>query len=79
MDVTEQEQLTEELRRSEHYLAEGERLAHTGSWAFDPAGFFNYWSPELFRFTALTPLVKRPRSRRIWIASSRRIASSWLT
>jgi PAS domain S-box-containing protein len=34
----------EDRKRSEFYLAEGQRLAHTGSWAFDPAGF-DYWSP----------------------------------
>ena len=28
-----------ELQRSESYLAEGQRLAHLGSWAFDHAGF----------------------------------------
>jgi PAS domain-containing protein len=55
MDVTEQEQLTEELRRSEYYLAEGQRLAHMGSWVFDPAGAFEYWSDELFRIYGLDP------------------------
>src|ERR1700722_18567783 len=30
---------TQELQRSEFYLAEGQRLTHMGSWAFDPAGF----------------------------------------
>ena len=30
MDVTEQERLTEELRLSEHYLSEGQRLAPHG-------------------------------------------------
>src|SRR5580700_6330925 len=35
----------EELQRSEFYLAEGQRFAHMGSWAFDPDGF-SYWSPE---------------------------------
>src|SRR5580658_8321743 len=29
----------QELQTSEFYLAEGQRLAHTGSWAFDRAGF----------------------------------------
>src|SRR5712675_1519343 len=33
----------QELQRSEFYLAEGQRLAHIGSWAFDPAGF-DFWS-----------------------------------
>ena len=45
---------TLELQRSEFYLAEGQRLAHMGSWAFDPAGF-DYWSPELFRMHGLDP------------------------
>jgi len=44
---TAEEQLrrnAQELQRSEFYLAEGQRLAHMGSWAFDPDGFY-YWSP----------------------------------
>ena len=48
---TAEEQLrrnTHALQRSEFYLAEGQRLGHMGSWAFDPDGF-DYWSPELFR------------------------------
>jgi len=55
MDVTDQERLTEKLRLSEQYLSEGQRLAHMGSWAFNPAGFFNYWSEELFRIYGLDP------------------------
>jgi PAS domain S-box-containing protein len=50
---------TEELQRNEFYLAEGQRLAHMGSWALDPAGF-NYWSPELFRMHGLDPDRKPP-------------------
>jgi PAS domain S-box-containing protein len=49
----------EELKRSEFYLAEGQRLAHMGSWAFDPDGFY-YWSPELFRMHGLDPESKPP-------------------
>ena len=49
----------EELQRSESYLAEGQRLAHMGSWAFDAAGF-DYWSPELFRMHGLEPTSKAP-------------------
>ena len=33
MDITEQEVLTRELRREQTYLAEAQRLTHTGSWA----------------------------------------------
>jgi len=50
---------SQELQRSEFYLAEGQRLAHMGSWAFDPAGF-DYWSPELFRIHGLDPDRKPP-------------------
>ena len=46
-------------RRSEFYLSEGQRLAHMGSWAFDPDGF-DYWSPELFRMHGLDPASKPP-------------------
>jgi PAS domain S-box-containing protein len=53
LDVTEQEELTEELRRSEFYLAEGQRLGHSGSWAFNPSGIFEHWSRELFRIYGL--------------------------
>jgi formate hydrogenlyase transcriptional activator len=44
----------EERKQSEFYLAEGQRLAHTGSWAFSSAGF-HYWSPELFAIYGLDP------------------------
>ncbi len=59
---TAEEQLrrnAEELQRSEFYLAEGQRLAHMGSWAFDSDGFY-YWSPELFRMYGLDPASKPP-------------------
>jgi formate hydrogenlyase transcriptional activator len=59
---TAEEQLrrnSKELQRSEYYLAEGQRLAHIGSWAFDPEGFY-YWSPELFRMFGLDPVGKPP-------------------
>ena len=39
---------THELRRSEFYLAEGQRLAHIGSWSFTPDGNREYWSAEWF-------------------------------
>jgi PAS domain S-box-containing protein len=55
MDVTEQERLTEDLRLSEQYLSEGQRLAHMGSWAFNPSGFFEHWSQELFKIYGLDP------------------------
>ncbi len=66
LDIHERKTAEEELRRnakklerSEFYLAEGQRLAHMGSWAFDPDGFY-YWSPELFRMHGLDPATKPP-------------------
>jgi formate hydrogenlyase transcriptional activator len=59
---TAEEQLrrnAQELQRSEFYLAEGQRLGHVGSWAFDANGF-DYWSPELFRIYGLDPAGKSP-------------------
>ncbi|HTB66164.1 MAG TPA: PAS domain-containing protein, partial [Steroidobacteraceae bacterium] len=44
----------EERQQAEFYLAEGQRLAHMGSWAFD-AGGFAYWSSELFEIHGLKP------------------------
>jgi PAS domain S-box-containing protein len=49
----------EDRKQAELYLAEGQRLAHTGSWAFNAAGF-DYWSPELFRIYGLDPSGKAP-------------------
>jgi formate hydrogenlyase transcriptional activator len=49
----------EEQKQAEFYLAEGQRLAQMGSWAFNAAGF-DYWSPELFRIHGLDPSGKAP-------------------
>jgi PAS domain S-box-containing protein len=67
-----------ELQRSEFYLAEGQRLAHLGSWAFDPSGF-DYWSPELFRMHGLDPARKPPTVHEYWVVSTHRIARPWRT
>src|SRR6266446_3405864 len=48
------------LRLNEFYLSEGQRLAHTGSWALDPAGFFSHWSHELLRMYGLDPAREAP-------------------
>jgi formate hydrogenlyase transcriptional activator len=56
IDVTEHELLTQELRRREAYLAEAQRLSHTGSFGYSPATRRTlYWSEELFRIFGLNP------------------------
>jgi formate hydrogenlyase transcriptional activator len=59
MDIEERKRAEQAWRRNELYLAEGQRLGHMGSWAFDPNGF-DYWSPELFRIHGLDPAGKAP-------------------
>ena len=48
-------QTTDELRRSEFYLAEGQRLAHVGSWSFTADGKREYWSAEHFNIIGVDP------------------------
>jgi PAS domain S-box-containing protein len=52
-DITDRKRAEEALRQSQFYLAEGQRLAHMGSWAFNPSGFFEHWSQELFKIYGL--------------------------
>jgi len=51
----EQEQRLKELRLSEFYLAETQRLAHIGSWSFTADGTREYWSAEWFDILGLDP------------------------
>jgi PAS domain S-box-containing protein len=56
IDVTEHRRAEQALRRSEAYLAEAQRLAKTGSWAYDPAAEKAiYWSDEMLRMFGLDP------------------------
>ena len=56
IDVTEHHRAEQALRRSEAYLAEAQRLAKTGSWAYNPAAEKAiYWSEEMLRMFGLDP------------------------
>ena len=59
-DIEDRKRAEEARRRNEFYLAEGQRLGHTGSWAFNPSGFFEYWSRELFQIYGLNPQKGAP-------------------
>jgi PAS domain S-box-containing protein len=69
IDVTERRRAEEELRRSEAYLTEAQRLSHTGSWAWNLSTGEVFWSREIFRIFGLDPerttlnidLIKRLR------------------
>jgi PAS domain S-box-containing protein len=55
VDITERKRAEETLRRSEAYLAEAERLTHTGSFAGDSTTQPLYWSEELYRIFGFDP------------------------
>jgi PAS domain S-box-containing protein len=53
---------TKELRRSEAYLEEAQRLSKTGSWARGTAsGDMSYWSEECYRVLGFEPQDGLPR------------------
>jgi PAS domain S-box-containing protein len=57
--ITEQKRAQEALRRSEAYLAEAQRLSHTGTLAFNATAPV-YWSEESYRIWGLDPLQGLP-------------------
>jgi PAS domain S-box-containing protein len=66
-DITERKRAQEALRRSEAYLSEAQRLAHTGSWAWSPATLQSlYWSEEMFRIFGLNPQEGVPSTETFW-------------
>src|ERR1017187_6088524 len=60
-DVTAAKQAEMKLRESGAYLAEAQRLSHTGSWAWNPTtGENRYWSDECFRLMGFDPAGGMP-------------------
>src|SRR5260370_26887422 len=58
MDVTATKQAEGKLRRSEAYLAEAQKLRHTGSFGWDVSSGEIYWSRETFRIFEYEPTAK---------------------
>jgi PAS domain S-box-containing protein len=59
-DITERKRDEERLRRSEAYLAEGQRLSHTGSWARCISTEELYFSHESLRMFGFDPEGPKP-------------------
>src|SRR5271154_2762030 len=61
VDVDDRRKTQEALQKSEAYLAEAERLNHTGSWAYDVVRRVStYWSAERCRISGFDPAKKIP-------------------
>src|SRR5882724_4779967 len=66
-EIIERKRVEEELRRSEAYLAEGQRLTHTGSWAWNIATKETvYWSHEQFRIFGFDPEKGSPSHQTVF-------------
>ena len=59
-DISDRKQREDALRQSETDLLEAQRLAHVGSWMFDPATGSLEWSDEMFRIWGLDPALGAP-------------------
>jgi predicted ATPase/signal transduction histidine kinase len=57
---SERKRAEEELRRSESFLAQGQRISHTGSWGWQIASGALYWSAEHFRIFDFDPETDKP-------------------
>ena len=59
-DITERKQAEENLRHSEAFLAEGQRISHTGSWSWNVSNGKVAWSEEHFRIFGFDPEKTKP-------------------
>lgn len=59
-DITERKCAEEALRRSEGYLAEAQKLTHSGSWAWNVRTLDTFWSQEMFRILGYDPENIKP-------------------
>jgi PAS domain S-box-containing protein len=55
VDIEDRKRADEELRRSEAFLAEGQRLSRTGTFAWRPDTTRSVWSEELYRIHEIEP------------------------
>jgi PAS domain S-box-containing protein len=63
--ISERKKVEEALRRSEAYLAEAQKLSHSGAFAYNENRFL-YWSDELYRIYGFDPLRGIPTREAWW-------------
>ncbi len=67
VDITERKRAEEALRRGEAWLAQAQRLSHTGTWILDgTTRHFLYWSDESYRIWGFDPLQGLPSRDDMW-------------
>ena len=67
VDVTERKRAEDTLRRGEAWLAQAQRLSHTGTWVLDgTTRHFLYWSDESYRIWGFDPLQGLPSRDDMW-------------
>lgn len=59
-DITERQQVEEQLRKSDAHLQAAQRIAKLGSWEFDIKTEVIYWSDEVFRIFGRDPAAGMP-------------------
>src|SRR5437763_2699727 len=60
LQITERKEAEEELRRSEAFLTQGQRISHTGSWSWHVPTGKVAWSEEHFRIFGFDPEKTEP-------------------
>jgi PAS domain S-box-containing protein len=67
VDVTERKRTEEALRRDEAWLAQAQRLSHTGTWVMNgTTRRFLYWSDESYRIWGFDPMQGLPSREDMW-------------
>ena len=65
IDIENLKRTERRLRQSEAYLAEAQKLSHTGTWAFNETKTL-YWSEESYRIWGFDPLQGLPSREAMW-------------
>jgi PAS domain S-box-containing protein len=67
VEIDERKKAEDLLRHREAYLAEAQRLSHTGTWVLNPTTMqYLYWSDESYRIWAFDPLQGFPSRDALW-------------
>ncbi|WP_263358597.1 PAS domain-containing protein [Acidicapsa ligni] len=59
-DIDKRKQAEEKLKLSEGFLAEAQRLSHSGSWSWNMNTDDSFWSQEMFRILGYDPATTNP-------------------